>query len=218
MRTHFLTFTAVVISLTLAGAAQAQETWPNWYVGLTGQLNFVRDADVGGPGATASEVTFDNGWGVGASLGYVPRGTPLRFFHFEGEVLYQNSSTDEVTAAGVTSNASGDLRLIAYMFNAFIDVQTDTSITPYLGAGLGWADLQLDRSAGIGATADEEDNVFAYQLLAGFGYTPATLPYTQWTLGYRYLATDDPELGSATGTVDYDYTSHNLELGAKFRF
>ena len=79
------------------------------------------------------------------------------------------------------------------------------------------ADIELSRGSGAGNTTDS-DTVFAYQFLAGIGYAPSNLPSTQWTLGYRYLGTDDPEFAAGAAKISTEYNSHNVEAGLKLRF
>ena len=214
MRTTFIAilgFLAVALAAQSA-SAQSQERWPRWYVGLSGSLVWVQDSDVSGL-SPARSIDFDQGYGAGVSLGYMPPVAELGNARFEFEAYWRNSDADTKTVGGVHSNANGELTSYAYMVNAYYDFRNDSQWVPYLGVGLGWANVELDKTVGLGATADD-DVVFAYQGMVGIGYEPTTIPNTIWSIGYRYFGSQDPEFGNVTADLD----THNLEAGVKMRF
>jgi opacity protein-like surface antigen len=106
----------------------------------------------------------------------------------------------------------------AIMFNGYYDIKTSSSVTPYLGAGIGFAsvsikDLKIDGTK----VADDDDIVFAYQIGAGIVFD--INPNTKLDLGYKYFATTDPSYSDVEGfPFDYQYSSHNLTVGLRFSF
>ena len=78
--------------------------------------------------------------------------------------------------------------------------------TPYLGGGLGWANVEFDDGA------KDDDNVFAYQV--GGGLALEMMPLVTFDLGYRYFGTADPNIFGA----DVDYDSHNIMAGVRIGF
>lgn len=205
---------AVGALFVASGVAQAEERWPKWYVGLHGAMPFVGDTGVTRSGASLGSLEFDNpGWGVGASLGYKPGGTDSFFdmTRFELEYGYRESDLDTLGGA----STADDLSVHSVMFNALYDIATGTQLTPYLGAGIGWSNVELNIPS---IAVSDTDSVFSYQFLAGVSYEPESIPNTAFSLGYRYFATSDVEFGSALGTVEHEYDSHGAEIGARFSF
>jgi opacity protein-like surface antigen len=198
--------------LVAAGAAQAAEPWPKWYIALHGSLPFVGRTDVSQGATNLGEMEFDNpGWGAGAALGYKPAGA-LGDMRFELEASRRETDVD--TLAGIS--AADDVSVDAFMLNAFYDFHgTGMALIPYLGAGLGWANVETNLPV---QNVSNSDDMFAYQFMAGVGYEPMLAPNTALILGYRYFATLDPEIGSVAGTVEHDYDSHLIEAGARFSF
>lgn len=199
-------------------AAQAQsERWPRWYLGLAASLTYLNDSDISG--ATTGEMEFDTGAGFAASLGYMPpfEMAPFNNMRLEAELAYRRNDLDQRVTGGVASTARGAMRVWSYMANAYYDFRNQTRWTPYFGAGAGGAEVKLGSQSGLGNT-DETDNVFAYQFMAGLTYSPQSMPQTDWGLGYRYFATGDVEYATAASRVELEYDSHNIELGARFRF
>lgn len=203
-----------------SSAADAQPRWPNWYLGLHGALSFVGEEDLSG-NPTIGSFDQDTGAGYGVSLGYRPRIETGEWSNMRLEIEWhhQRANIDKINTTGGTTTASGDVRANAGMFNVFYDAATSMpEWRPYVGVGLGFADLHLKNAAAFGASGDK-DSVFAWNLMAGLGYVPEWLPYTEWTAGYRYFSTADAEFGlTGGGTFEMEYDSHNIEAGIKFLF
>lgn len=216
MRNIFLAIAVLMASVPLA--AQAQERFPKWYLGVQGAMSFVDDSDVDGNASGVPfnmDADYDTGYGVGLALGYMPAGTGTFFdsMRFDLEYYYRKSDLDTVAGA----SASGDLSSKSAMLNAYYDINTGTRWTPYLGAGAGWSEVTLDSSE---LDYDDDDSVFAWNLMAGIGYAPETLPNTVWSIGYRYFSTQDPKFHSKDGTerIEQDYDVHNVEAGVRMMF
>lgn len=203
---------AVLATSAIASVAQAadQVRWPNWYVGVAGGLNNRSDGDLRTTTLGNSEVESDSGFILGASIGYLPP-TTVPFFNnsrWELEFTYRKNDND--------SAAAGDIKSLNYYGNVYYDFNNDTAWTPYLGAGLGYSDVEFNSAAISG-----EDTVLGWQLLAGVAYEPVSLPNTAWSLGYRYQTTfDDPRftdaVAASVGKIEVE--NHSVELGARFLF
>ena len=119
--------------------------------------------------------------------------------------------------AGLSGEADGDVRVLSAMANAWYDVAVDFPVTPYVGGGIGVANVDAEASfAGI-TIVDDDDTVFAYQAGAGAAY-PLTETVSIFA-GYRFFGTADPGLTAAGGT-DFDsaYRTHIVEGGVRLRF
>ena len=218
MKTSRLLILGFISTTVLATAAQSEERWPRWYVGLSGSVNFVQDTDFSGTGANA-DVELDTGYGGTIALGYLP---PVKegFFsktRFELEGGYRTSDFDSIEVGGVSAAAAGEYHVTSVMANAYYDFGNYIGWIPYVGLGGGMASIEIDTPNSFGTTNDKDD-VFAYQAMVGIGYAPATLPQTEWSVGYRYFGTEDPEFGNAVGKFEGEYGSHNIEAGVKLRF
>ena len=218
-KTLFATGLGLITALTALSSAQAEERWPLWYLGVNGGYTFMKDEDLSG-GGTATKLSLRDGYSVGGSIGYLPNSSIpfLNALRFEGEVMYHNNDVDHVShSGGRPSTTGGSYDATTYMVNALYDLPTGTPWSPYIGGGVGLADFNLSSNAGAGNTSGHSTQ-FAYQGLVGVGYTPASIPNTQWTLGYRYLGAQDPKFSGPTGDVKSQYSLNSFELGAKFRF
>lgn len=195
-----------------------QNRWPHWYVGLQGSVSFLNETDVTLGSTRAGDLDFESGYGLGASLGYTPK-TNNAFFNqtrFELEYYYRTNDLDELSAGGASSQIADDISSNSYMFNAYYDFNTGTSLSPYLGGGVGITNIELNVPS---LAVSDEDSVFAYQLMAGVGWQPESLLNTVLHVGYRYFDASDPDFSAIGGArLDHEYEGHNIEAGARFRF
>jgi len=210
MNKFLLVSTAIAISSTAANAAN---DWPYWYLGLSGGANYQTDGDWDvNNGGGSGEFNYRTGWIGNASLGYKPHNTGSFFdsTRVELEGSYRSQSIDGAAGDSYANSKSGAL-------NLYYDFAPETGFNPYLGAGLGIGvfDLSSKNDSGISG----KDTQPIYQIMAGAGFTFEELPHTEWTIGYRYFAPfSDPETSDAGNKVTYEYDSHSVEVGGRFRF
>lgn len=209
-----LSIMALLAGVSMVTDAQAEERWPRWYIGLNGGLSIHQDANVDGTGIlSGGELSFEDGYRAGVALGYQPAFMDgfLSNLRVEAEVSFMGNDLENYTAGGVSTPVTGDISTVAYMANAYYDFPTSMAITPYIGAGVGIANVELDLGSGV----SDDDNLFAYQFMAGIGYAPEMLPMTEFSLGYRYFGSGATGY-TAIGDVEND--THNVEAGVKLRF
>jgi len=207
--------TALTTLAAFSAAHAEEERWPRWYIGLTGGYTYMGDEDISG-GGSATKLSPSDGFDVGGAIGYLPSSSMplLNALRFEAEVTYHQDDVHSIHLSnGRTIAGNGSYDSTAYMANVFYDFQTGSAWSPYIGAGIGIASMHLPTNSGAN-NSSAGDNEFAYQGLVGIGYTPETIPNTQWTVGYRYLATSDAKFGG----TDIEYSTNSLEAGGKFRF
>ena len=197
------------------------KNWPNWYIGLGvgGVFNTDGDVNVGGAAGVTGEVKTDTGYSLSLALGYAPATTMTFFQNTRWELEYTYRKNDLNSVGGVA--LSGEISSNSGFFNLYYDFNNTSKWTPYIGAGVGMTNVE----GNYGAIVDFDDNVAAWQLMAGLAFAPETLPNTAWGLGYRYHDTfDDVKFTTPTGTPaagiasSYEYSNHSVELGARFRF
>ncbi len=179
----------------LGGAAQAQ----NFYVGGYGAMNYTHDGSSGGGG----NMVYDLGLGIGGIFGYA-MGNGLRV---EGEIAYRWNDVD--TIAGVPSGS--EIYSWAFMGNLLYDIDTQTSLTPHLGGGLGIARGTVETGG-----SEFSDTVLAAQFIAGVDYNVA--PDLALLLDYRLFITEDLSLGAGAGLGGVEYVNSTVSIGLRKSF
>lgn len=162
---------------------------------------------------------FDMGFNVGGSLGY-----NFGMARLEAEVAYRQSEADSIRSDGNRFAAEGDFSALSFLVNGYLDMETGGPVTPYLGAGLGFANVSANEVKVIGppfGTADfvdDDDTVFAYQVGAGVAF--ALNEAMALDLAYRYFAASAPEFidQQGFGGFETDFRTHNLSLGLRINF
>lgn len=211
------TVTAAITIAYLMAATQAaaqENLLKGSYFELRAGANFFEDADngAGGSGPFAAETSFDTGYTAGAAIGYgfsdrQRYGAGLwNNIRIEAELAYNESDIDN-------GSSNAELSMQNYMLNVYYDFDTGTKWRPFIGGGIGAADVEAEGAS----LQDDDDTVFAYQVRAGVAYQ--LTPMISATLGYRFLDTEDPEFRSASGAqFDTETRSHTVEVGIRFNF
>ncbi len=207
-----IALSAVVAAVILPSAVMAQTTPSGVYVEARGGAVFLMDSDLDATGLPDTEVSFDPGWMAEGAVGYAHESG------FRGEVAvgYRKNDLDEIKVSGLGSaSAGGDITATTVMANVYFDVWfgPQRRWALYLGGGAGAAYLDLSGfSIGGVPIGSDDDTVFAYQGSTGFSF--AATQNVVLSLGYQYLATEDPEFGG----IDAEYQSHNVVAGERFLF
>jgi opacity protein-like surface antigen/outer membrane protein OmpA-like peptidoglycan-associated protein len=208
-----------------AGTAQADPS--GLYGGVSAGWSHLDGIDSSGS-TLGFSATPSNGFLAVGRLGYAFG--PLRF---EGEVGYRRQGIDALTVGndgglgarlgkgsltGASASPAGSVTALSFMANGLYDVAHVGPLTPYVGVGLGGAELSLNSLAVSGTTiANGSDFVFAYQGIAGIRYRLGD----QLSLGvsYRYFATADASFKDASGVPFHaGYASHNVLLDLVYYF
>lgn len=191
----------VVVLLLAVSATSALAAGP--YVGAAGGVSMVHDSDISEPGLSGT-VEYDTGFGFNVSAGY--NFDPVRV---EFEFGYKNADVDKIEAFGFGVPVDGaDLTVMSYMVNGFYDIKTNSAVTPYIGAGIGMINGELDDN---GYTSD--DTVFGYQLIVGAAYN--VNKNFALDLSYRFQgAADDFSMNGS----DVSYMSSSIMAGMRYSF
>lgn len=123
----------------------------------------------------------------------------------EVALAYEKNDMDKLTISGFGStSANEDVELITVMANGYYDINTDTPLTPYVLAGLGWLHVDVG-----GDTGDH----IAGQFGAGVGYE--VTEGVVLDLKYKYLMSiGDVDVEG----VDVAVAGHTIQIGARFTF
>lgn len=208
MKKALLAATAVTLIST---SAMAENQFPYWYMGLSAGGVHQSNSDWQ-KGAAKSTFNYEPGYTLNASLGYRPHNTGgfLDNSRIELEGSYRRQKFDGVTTN--TNESTITTRNLA--LNYFYDLAPESGINPYVGAGLGYGNVEIGggpNKAGIKGT----DKLFNYQLMTGLAFQFEELPQTEWTIGYRYFA---PFSDLTLDGAEFEFDSHAVEAGARFRF
>lgn len=184
---------------------------------------------------------FDTGWTASAALG-------RRFangLRGEIELAYQSNDVDthnNVQAAGipldtedvgvlisgapqqgatvgeVVADGRGSVDTTFLMANLYYDLTQYGAFTPYVGGGLGVGFVDVEYSpSGVGIV-DDDDTVFAYQVVAGasYAFSDRAALFAQ----YRYRATEDvgTEVDLFPASLDVENRASVIEAGLRFNF
>ncbi len=146
--------------------------------------------------------------------------------HLRAEVEggYQTNELDEAHIPGHgpgtgTKPASGDVSIRSGMANLYYDMFQKTRLSPYVGAGVGMANVKYRETCvnGVPFTADDDDTVLAGQAMVGVRYR--FNPDVAGTAEYRYFRTADVKVnGAGGGTADVETASHNAMVGLELKF
>ncbi len=205
-----------IIALSLVFTASAYSAQGMYVSGNVG-LSLVDDIDMTDsdnvfPGANI-EMEFDSGVSFAGAIGY-----RMDNIRVEAEVGYQENDIEKVDVFGIDiEDFEGDLNSLSVLANGYYDFATSSPFTPFLTAGLGMAQVEINelnfRGSGL-TSATEDDTVFAWQVGAGVSYAVSDM--LDLELKYRYLMVADLEFEEGL-EVDGP-NSHNISLGVRYNF
>ena len=180
-----------------------------FYISSTASLSIAQDSDARyGNGAASGEIEFNNGLGMTASVGH----------HFgeswrvELEYAYRSTDIDTLNPRPAAMGNTGSLTSHSLMINALYDVNLNYNFFWYSGGGIGVALTNFKSGS-----KEDDDMVFAYQLMTGFGYRLSQ--QTSFVLGYRIFHTlkQDYTINGVNADVDGSW-QHIFEMGIRYDF
>ncbi len=202
-----LSATAIVLVSSLAMAAD-KEIAVKPYAAINGGLSLASDSKLTKNGFAAT-MSFEPGFAIGGSFG-----ADFGAARAEVEIAYKTSSTDKIEAAGNSASIDGDMGLLSYMLNGYVNIPLGTSVKPYVGAGLGVATAYASelKYQGTVITKKVNDTKFAYQVSAGLGIDATES--VVFDIQYRYLGASDFDFEGTKA----EYGSHNFLAGLRYKF
>jgi opacity protein-like surface antigen len=174
------------------------------YIGAAGGVSIVHDSDFTVTGLGTATAEFDTGYGFNVSAGY--NFDPVRL---EFEFGYKNADLDKFSGPGGSfSVADTDITVMSYMVNALYDIKTKSPVTPYVGAGLGILNGELEEQG-----YKEDDTQFGYQLIAGAAYNINNNLALDVSYRFQHAPSDFSQDG-----LDVEYMSSNIMAGIRYNF
>ena len=240
-------YAALPLAALLSSPLAAQPV-SGLYIGGGGGLNLTQDSDidVSGPlgrslqasgiGRTGS-AKFDNGYVGVLSLGYgFGNG-----FRTELEGNFRQNNVDSISGfggLGRVGSSGGHQNTYGVMANAFYDFNvgdlfgTGIAVTPYIGAGVGYAWTNWNgvrfSTPTTRTVIDDTDGQFAYQGIAGAAFPIAAVPGLSLTAEYRFFGTLSPEMDvrttsfpsgvSTRGKAEVENLNHSFLVGLRYAF
>lgn len=185
---------------------------------------------------------FGNSPVIGGGVGYSFDVTPLITIRGDltvtGEPAFVKTASATVGTGGAASTLAGKLNLNATqgLISGYVDFNTATMFTPYLGVGLGVSEnnlqpinytiLQLSTGNRVAAGTQAGSKIYTFAAVAMAGVSVDILPKIKLDLAYRYSNAGDVRtsgyitspsgivtaLQSQKGTLE----SHGVTLGVRF--
>ena len=189
-------FAAAAAMMTFAALpAAAQELYAQGNLGFSaaGQADVEGSlGDLSGSG----EVDLENGWLASAALGSGFRGVRV-----EAEVIYSSNDVDE-------EGLDASVEHLGLLANVIYDIPMDGNFRPYIGAGVGIGNTQVELEG-----EDADDTGLAWQVRVGA--TLGAEEGVQWDVGYRYLNLADFEVSEDDASLEAEAGVHAVSVGVR---
>jgi len=161
----------------------------------------------------------DNKLGSGF-LGGLGVGVKSRWLRTDVTVDYMAPLKYEGTVAA-TNDTSAKVTAVTALFNGYLDLGTWYHTTPYIGAGVGAAQIRTSDYVGVPPFATDLSRTqwkFAWAVMAGAGYSVA--PNIVVDVGYRYLNFGDVTTASDSfGAMTLkNLAAHEVRVGVRWSF
>jgi opacity protein-like surface antigen len=197
-----------VLGVIFAPAAHA-----GWYITFFAGLNDVDDTTIATDLGTL-DTSYDSGVAWSIAGGY-----EFERFRVEGEILSERENDVDVHRLdGVELQRSvGTLENEVGIANILYDFRREARVSPYIGAGVGVAEVTLSDYGFDGLPeVFAEATVLAYQAILGLGIELGP----SWALQFdaRYYATEDAELDFQDATTKVSYSAINVTAGFRYSF
>lgn len=219
------TSTALLMAVVAAPVA-AEGTYGQFYGGFDQLRDSEFTGNIGGSRQTV-DTDFDRGYTLGASVGRYFSGLSGGGYGLRGEVelAYSNNDVDTVdfsgNGRGNEGNVSGDITSTRLMANVFADINTQSALTPYVGAGLGVDFVDHDIRYGNNVTIRGDDEALAAQLVLGASYqvsdSVSLFSDARFIRSYDVESTRTAPNGT-TARVSEDLDRTNINFGLRFKF
>jgi opacity protein-like surface antigen len=207
-----------VIVLALALGAAAASARAEYYLKVDALYENASDVKV--DSASDFRTSLKTSLGYSAAFGY--KFTKVRV---EAELQYFKSSANGASdSTGSSLSASGAYKQFSGFVNGYVDLKSFLGLTPYIGAGLGEAEINLDQlSAEHGASKvvqfSSRNMASGYQAMVGLQYP--VLGKATASIGFRILHMGSFQTHDIASHVRQDVSSglnKIFEIGLAWHF
>jgi opacity protein-like surface antigen len=173
-----------------------------YYVSADGGVSILPNLDLKTSAGTSHE-HFDAGYAYGGAVGY-ETGDGMRL---EIDTTHQMSNLTRVD--GTSTGGNGHLQSTSLMVNGQVDLLHHASVTPYVGAGLGYQNIGAN-VAGL----HDADWKPAYQAEAGLrtDISPKISVFGE----YRFSQSEAADLSSGGVSAHQHFADHGLLAGLTY--
>ena len=215
MRKIALGMAVAASAIATPAAARDGQAYFGADMGIVVDNNF--DVHVAGV-EDAVNVEHDQGWELGAFLGY-----DFGMIRTEAEIAYRETDPDTIVAGapgiptftnapatGTFDPVAGEMQVTTAMANALFDLGGNDGVgfSAGVGAGRAWVGAQYSAAQGPG-WLDDSDAAWAWQAIAGI-----RIPVTEEAeigLKYRFLDTRQLEMVDSAGRANaFELDSHSV--------
>lgn len=142
----------------------------------------------------------------------MPSYSMITLLHFSLTASNVTGSTPFHTS-GLYTELSGDVSSFSIMANAWYEIDTESGVNPYIGGGIGYANVKLDLGSGM----DFEDGSVAYQF--GLGIRCDITESLSMSLELRHFEVPGVDLSDSDYNLeDFEYKSDEILVGVRFGF
>ena len=132
----------------------------------------------------------------------------------ELEYAYRNADAELRNSDGDSGKTESNAFMVNALYN-FTPLGATGQWQPYVGGGLGAADLNIESFDLVGGDLDSDYN-FAYQVIGGIGY--AVNPNLSLIGELRFFGINDQEFESDVLSLKTTYHTMDLLFGATYSF
>lgn len=190
---------AALVTILMTSSVQASE---GWYLNGTAGATLLSDSKISLSDGTTLDANFDLGYNLRGALGY-----SFEMYRLEVEIGWWANSFNRIQ--GISTDPGGEMTSLSLLFNSYFDFSNQSPWTPYIGLGIGLANVSVDGLTFPGVQ-DNTSAVFAYQFSAGIGFDISENVVLD--LSYRYYAAQDAAINDA----DFPYATNSFSLGVRF--
>lgn len=137
---------------------------------------------------------------------------------FDGATLVGAGTPLGATVNDFLADAQGNIEQKGVFLNGYYDFNQGKRFRPYVGAGIGMVDVDVDYSPSGSPVINGGETLFGYQGRVGAAYN-VTGPIDVFT-EYTYRATQDIETNNElfTGDLDIENSQSLVTVGARYNF
>lgn len=180
-----------------------------------------------GPPAGTNSFTdgsLDGAWSLGAGIGYQVndwfRTDFTADYWFNAD--FRGSTTGTCGGVPCSSVDTAKMSALLLLANAYADLGTYYSITPYIGAGIGgafvdWSDLNNNIGGTVTTHSGSQNWRFAWALMAGASY--CLTDRLDLDVGYRYTNIHGGRMFEYNGAgpgFDHTFGTHEIRAGLRW--